>query len=266
MNQTTENQTSEQLTRRERQICRCEHPGPHSHPGSSGKFCAVCGLDISPNAQVDATTCSRLARCSVCGKITNDYMMYGSLAHSETCPTKMPHVCTSSCMDDAAVKIESGEWRLPKLRSAMGGSISKPHIGYDVQPTQAALIEVLIHAPNAKGQTPQSQNYEKYMKTTNSKDETNPNQAPFGGRSALSCSPSSWQPMATAPRDGSSIVGKYEDTECMIRWSNRPVCMLGSVNGGHPPGWATDGSETDSNLPMDIPDAWRDESDFLENS
>ena len=36
----------------DRQVCRCEHPGPHSHPGSAGKFCAVCGWDISPNAKL----------------------------------------------------------------------------------------------------------------------------------------------------------------------------------------------------------------------
>jgi hypothetical protein len=35
-----------------RKVCRCEHPGPHSHPGSAGKFCAVCGWDISPNVPV----------------------------------------------------------------------------------------------------------------------------------------------------------------------------------------------------------------------
>ena len=31
--------------------CACEKPGPHFHPGSRGKFCAVCGKDILPNAR-----------------------------------------------------------------------------------------------------------------------------------------------------------------------------------------------------------------------
>lgn len=66
-----------------------------------------------------------------------------------------------------------------------------------------------------------------------------------------------WFPMEDAPMDGTSIIGLYDDCEAAIKWSKRPVCMLGSRNGGHPPGWATDGSETDNNLPMDAPKAWR---------
>jgi hypothetical protein len=30
--------------------CNCETPGAHFHPGSNGKFCAVCGKDILPSA------------------------------------------------------------------------------------------------------------------------------------------------------------------------------------------------------------------------
>ena len=58
-------------------------------------------------------------------------------------------------MADAADKIESGEWRLPKLRKAMGGyawDISKPRKGYATQPSQAELIKDLIHAANAIGE------------------------------------------------------------------------------------------------------------------
>ena len=98
-----------------------------------------------------AETCSRLAKCSVCGHITNDFVVYGSLAHLETCRAEMPHVCASSCMADAADKIDSGKWVVPKLRSAMGGNawdISKPRKGYDAQPDQATLINALIYSAN----------------------------------------------------------------------------------------------------------------------
>lgn len=31
-------------------VCTCESPSPHSHPGRGGRFCAVCGWDIMPDA------------------------------------------------------------------------------------------------------------------------------------------------------------------------------------------------------------------------
>lgn len=67
-----------------------------------------------------------------------------------------------------------------------------------------------------------------------------------------------WLPIEDAPHDGSSIIGLYDDgDEAAIMWSDRPVCMLGSRCGGYPAGWATDGTDTDYNLPMDTPKAWR---------
>lgn len=66
-----------------------------------------------------------------------------------------------------------------------------------------------------------------------------------------------WLPMEDAPRDGSSIVGLYDDGEAVIMWSERPVCMLGSRCGGYPAGWATNGDGVDRNLPMDAPKMWR---------
>jgi hypothetical protein len=33
-------------------VCECENPGPHMKPGAGGKFCAVCGWDIPPNAKL----------------------------------------------------------------------------------------------------------------------------------------------------------------------------------------------------------------------
>lgn len=62
-----------------------------------------------------------------------------------------------------------------------------------------------------------------------------------------------------APKDGSTIIGIYDEGEFLIFWSDRPVCMLGPINGGFPAGWATaHESDTDSNLPMDEPDQWRE--------
>lgn len=70
------------------------------------------------------------------------------------------------------------------------------------------------------------------------------------------------QPIETAPKDGDSIIGIYDDgAECAIMWSERPVCMMGSRAGGHPAGWATDGTETDYNLPMDAPRYWRPQAE-----
>ena len=65
--------------------------------------------------------------------------------------------------------------------------------------------------------------------------------------------------MKLAPKTGTTIYGLYEDgTIIDIFWSERPVCMLGPVNGGYPEGWATGGDDTDYNLPMDEPLAWKE--------
>ena len=88
-----------------------------------------------------------LAKCSVCGRITNDYVIYGSLFHTEEYAEQCPHVCSSSCMAEASDKIESKEWVLPKLRKAHGGychDISKPRKGYEAQPTKSELVDALV--------------------------------------------------------------------------------------------------------------------------
>lgn len=67
-----------------------------------------------------------------------------------------------------------------------------------------------------------------------------------------------WQPMETAPRDGSTIRFRAGDrSDGHTFWSERPVCMLGEINGGFPPGWASHYlDETDHNLPMEVSDDW----------
>jgi hypothetical protein len=67
-----------------------------------------------------------------------------------------------------------------------------------------------------------------------------------------------WKNMESAPVDGTGIIGKYGDDECGIFWSDGPVCILGPRNGGFPEGWATDGKDTDRNLPMYTPDGWKE--------
>jgi hypothetical protein len=67
--------------------------------------------------------------------------------------------------------------------------------------------------------------------------------------------------MDEAPKSGETIIGYYGGgEECRIFWSDRPVCMLGTRCGGFPAGWATDGSETDYNLPVDEPIQWREDT------
>lgn len=67
-----------------------------------------------------------------------------------------------------------------------------------------------------------------------------------------------YNPMHSAPMDGTEIIGLYQDGEARIFWSEKPVCILGSRNCSFPAGWATCGGDTDYNLPMDEPLAWSD--------
>lgn len=72
-----------------------------------------------------------------------------------------------------------------------------------------------------------------------------------------------WQPMNTAPKDGSTIEANYGTIQkpetALICWSQKPVCMLGPRCGTFPPGWATSiEGDTDNNLPMDESNYWRE--------
>jgi hypothetical protein len=104
-------------------------------------------------AVAPATTCSRLAKCSVCGRITNTWDSYGSLFLEEEYPGECVYVCSAECMDAADEKIQNGTWRLPKLKKTYGGAfhdISKRRKGYDHQPSQEAMVKALLHAANVK--------------------------------------------------------------------------------------------------------------------
>lgn len=88
-----------------------------------------------------------LAKCSVCGRITNEFFQWGSLHLADQYPRECVYVCGPDCMDDATSKIDKGKWKLPTLRKSCGGyahDISKPRKGYDAQPTQAELIKALL--------------------------------------------------------------------------------------------------------------------------
>ena len=63
----------------------------------------------------------------------------------------------------------------------------------------------------------------------------------------------------SAPKDGRTIEIRYGDgSKCLAFWSERPVCMGGPMVFQNP-GWATaPESDTDTNLPLDEPNFWRE--------
>lgn len=90
---------------------------------------------------------SQLAKCSVCGHITDDFVRYGNIFHADEYPNQCPCACSSECQDIVAEKMLSDEWALPKLKKSHGGychDISKPRRGYDAQPSQDDLIKQLL--------------------------------------------------------------------------------------------------------------------------
>jgi hypothetical protein len=88
-----------------------------------------------------------LAKCSVCGQITDTWDRYGSLFLEDEYPQECIYVCSAQCLETAESKINSGEWNTPKLKKAFGGymhDISKPKKGYETQPSQDDLIRELL--------------------------------------------------------------------------------------------------------------------------
>lgn len=72
--------------------------------------------------------------------------------------------------------------------------------------------------------------------------------------------PEGWQDMDEAPRDGTAIVGLYENgEECLVRWAETRRCMLAGIGGGN--GYFDEGWECAENrLIVDDPIAWRPEN------
>jgi len=107
----------------------------------------------------NAPPCSRLAKCSVCGKITKGWYRYGCFFLEEQYPEECIYVCSTPCFIEAETKIESGAWKTPELKKALGGAacdISKPRKGYDKQPSQAELVDALLNAANRELSQPPS--------------------------------------------------------------------------------------------------------------
>lgn len=67
-----------------------------------------------------------------------------------------------------------------------------------------------------------------------------------------------WQPMETAPKDGTYIIGLYDDgAEDIICWEEQRRCMLAWQNPGAGEcgeGWE---SKIAGGLPVDPPKAWK---------
>lgn len=65
---------------------------------------------------IEITPQGKKYRCDVCGKEDfwgPDWWRYGSIAHEETCPNDMPHMCSEACKTEGLRRIKRGEWKLP---------------------------------------------------------------------------------------------------------------------------------------------------------
>ena len=77
----------------------------------------------------------RKYQCDVCGKIdfwTEDWSWYGAIAHQDTCPELIPHLCSDECLKIAEVKIRTHEWELPVIRNGYQTRVSKTSKGYGI--------------------------------------------------------------------------------------------------------------------------------------
>lgn len=72
-----------------------------------------------------------------------------------------------------------------------------------------------------------------------------------------------WQPIATAPKDGRTIIVSWDEdgsNHDFAMWSDRPVCMGGPTVYNRP-GWAVaPEGQAGTNLPLDEPLLWKEYS------
>lgn len=73
--------------------------------------------------------------------------------------------------------------------------------------------------------------------------------------------PEGWQPIETAPKDGTIIEVSYDlelKERCLAKWSDDRHCMLGRRAGSFPVGWATtEECPCEKDLPLDTPLIWK---------
>lgn len=71
--------------------------------------------------------------------------------------------------------------------------------------------------------------------------------------------------MKIAPRDGTEIIGIYQDgSKELIFWNDERYCMLGARNGSFPCGWSSAEGIISRHLPLDeeLFIGWKDEEPY----
>jgi hypothetical protein len=80
------------------------------------------------------TPAKKIYTCTVCGTVgfwNKKWSYYGSLAHVGACPEDLIYCCSEPCQKTATKNINSGKWKLPRLRSCgMGGGVKSERKGY----------------------------------------------------------------------------------------------------------------------------------------
>jgi len=73
-------------------------------------------------------------RCDVCGHValwSDSWKRWSSIAHDETCPDEVPTACSEPCAAELKGRLNTGQFKLPKLRAYAGGfKIIAPRSGY----------------------------------------------------------------------------------------------------------------------------------------
>lgn len=73
-------------------------------------------------------------KCDICGKVDfwgEGWSQYSSLLIDETCPQDALTTCSDACKDDAELRLNTGQIRLPVLKiNGYNVKIKKPRKGY----------------------------------------------------------------------------------------------------------------------------------------